>query len=94
MFGGQCIGMASAVRVLSENTWRWKTLNHVENGQTPPEGRLGHTAVAWEDKIVIYGGSGAHKNEKYEGRACFPMIHCLNVYSKEWNTHKAKGTEF
>ena len=70
LFGGENTTMNNSIRVLNENTWSWSipknqssTTNLAKN-PSAPAGRIGHTACAFNDTMIIYGGSG--KNDHYK----------------------------
>jgi len=44
------------LHLLTPGSWKWDSI-HSERGE-PPEPRIGHAMVAFDDDIYVYGGAG------------------------------------
>ncbi|GLH07303.1 hypothetical protein R5R35_003214 [Gryllus longicercus] len=92
-FGGYCTGenyhkrRPIDVHVLNTANYRWTALPLPEYGGdqflSVPYQRYGHTAVAYEDKIYIWGG----RNDEY---ACNTLF-CFDTVTLKWTCPEVTG---
>lgn len=76
----------SGLHVLDPVTLSWsraKTIN-------APEGKLGHSAVTFLKKMVVYGGWN-YQSSQLNKRKCSKKVYILHTKSLEWKTARACG---
>jgi N-acetylneuraminic acid mutarotase len=73
-----------------DDTWEFDLVNHkwqqIETKNTPAA-RHSHTAILWNDSMIIFGGRDGHKNAHYSSDA-----YEYNINTKEWNLLPCRGT--
>ncbi|KAH7818222.1 putative rab9 effector protein [Monocercomonoides exilis] len=57
------------------------TCTQIRGSGTPPQPRSSHSAVAWKENLVIFGG---HSQEK----VLFNDLHLFNLYERKWTNAK------
>lgn len=91
-FGGYCSGedyrlsRPMDVHVLNTNNLRWSLLPTRKDKKYPnvPFQRYGHTAVAYESKVYIFGG----RNDEM---VC-DILFCFDTKCFEWETPEVSGS--
>ena len=86
VFGGQGITKDNQVKVLHPYTRKWETLATSYS----PKVRYGHSAVAYKQKIIIYGGWSSY-SAKLGMRRCISKLLTLNLKTLNWQRHIALG---
>lgn len=71
-------------------TMTWRVIDGPRNTGTikgaPPAPRAEHTAAAWgEDKLLVFGGTGASFK-------CFNSLHALDIRTGQWRELQPKGS--
>ncbi len=57
LFGGEGTKMMNSVHILHHESLKWERYSVKDIPNEPsPEGRTGHTANAWRNFLVVYGG--------------------------------------
>eukprot|EP00753_Platysulcus_tardus_P007894 PLAT15521.1.p1 GENE.PLAT15521.1~~PLAT15521.1.p1 ORF type:complete len:836 (+),score=438.77 PLAT15521.1:38-2545(+) len=74
-------GAAGGSKKKREVEWRWKAVTLA--GELPSK-REGHSAVALEDYIIVFGGC-------FLDKACFASVELLDTTEKRWRRVKTRG---
>lgn len=88
-FGGYCTGenyntlRNMDVHVLETVTYRWKPLNITQGRKYVPFQRYGHTAVAFDTKVYIWGG-------RNDNTAC-NTLYCFDTVNHQWSVPNVNG---
>ena len=90
LFGGQCAERLNDIKKLDFRSWHWKGLEPTSHQESTPEPRHGHSAVAFRNYLVVYGGVGAF-NRSLHIRECFPLVYIFNTISLKWECIKPLG---
>lgn len=78
LFGGRCRMLFNDVKMLDCETLKWKAQKPRLSLEGPPEPRVNHTAVAYKNLMVVYGG-GDRFNDLLQFRNCFQLLHCYDT---------------
>lgn len=86
LFAGQGKDKRNDVRVLNPDTWLWAQMNTAY----APKGRIGHTACAYKNKMVVFGG-WAHYSQRMGIRRCFRKVYILRIKQGSWYSRVGSG---
>lgn len=86
LFGGLNRQKHNEVSQFSMVTLEWKTLQTLYS----PKERSSHTAVAYKQKMVIYGGCGDYSS-KFAQRRCDKKVNILSMKNLKWQVFEGKG---
>lgn len=87
LFAGQGKDKRNDVRILNPDTWTWAQMNTAYT----PKGRIGHTACAFKNKMVVFGG-WAHYSQRMGIRRCFRKVYTLRLKQGSWFSRVGSGT--
>ncbi len=71
---------------LDLKTFKWILIQDnlvKEDSYKPTEGRAGHTASAYKNKIIFFGGERSY-NEHLKIRLCYTDFMAYNIEKKNW----------
>lgn len=86
LFAGQGKDKRNDIRVLNPDTWLWTSMNTAYS----PKGRIGHTACAYKNKMVMFGG-WAHYSQRMGIRRCFRKVYVLRIKQGSWYSRIGSG---
>lgn len=88
LIGGISRSINKDVNVFKISQKVWMRAENVGDINQP---RFGHSAVKYENKIIVYGG-GTHYDSIHKLRECLSGVHIFNTDEMKWEYLKAKGT--
>ena len=86
LFGGQNRVKNKQVCSFNMNTLEWKIIPTLY----APKGRLGHTAVDYKQKMIVYGGSSEYSS-RFGQRHCDKKVYILSMKSLKWQVFEGTG---
>ena len=81
LFGGRCRKLFNDVKVLDPTVLRWEEPKLSSELGGLPEPRVNHSAVCFQNQLVIYGGCEKF-NDILQIRNCFHLVHFFDT--GEW----------
>jgi N-acetylneuraminic acid mutarotase len=87
LYGGQSRVKHHEVRVLNPDNWSWSLLRT----SYTPKGRMGHSAIGYKHKILIFGG-WTHYSKRLGVRRCVRKVYILNISDGKWQRYVGVGT--
>lgn len=89
LFGGQSGDRLSDLKMFNYEKLSWSTVS-ISKDMEAPEPRDGHTALAYKNYLVVYGGAGGY-NSILHSRTCSALLHLLDTNSMHWKIFKPLG---
>ena len=81
MFGGFSRGLYNDIRTVNVTTQKWEMIQTPYN--TSPEPRFAHTMIAYDKKLVVFGGAGNYM-QSIKMRVSFNDLYIFDTRREEW----------
>ena len=89
VFGGFSRDIYNDTRAYDQGTKTWKLIQY-EPGQRVPDKRQNHTMIAYDNKLILFGGSGPYM-PSVKMRASYNDLWSFNTTTEQWSYVDAAG---